>query len=76
MTSEPITEAFLALLKKFGVKKYNGYQNEVEFFEPKPESSSMALDPVSLAKALQESMPPDEAMLFAATEPVEEKITE
>lgn len=58
------------LCREFGVKSLsaderNAHVQHVEFFEKK---SDTPLDPVSLAKALTDSMPPDSAMLFAATE--------
>lgn len=39
---------------------------EVNFFEK--EQQGMPLDPVSLSKALSDSMPPDSEMLFASAD--------
>ncbi len=52
--------------EKHGVKRVKLDAFEVEFFPSAP--TSMELDPVSLSKILTNSMPPDSAMMFAATE--------
>lgn len=56
----------LELCKSMGVRRVRDGEFEAEFFPPTPEP--MPLDPVSLSKTLADSMPPDSAMLFAATE--------
>lgn len=55
------------------VKRVKSGTFEVEFFDQTPEP--MKLDPVSLSKALTDSMPPDSAMLFASTEDMNENPT-
>lgn len=63
------------LCKEWGVKHIKTSGFEVEFFEPTKKPEPMALDPLSLSKVLAEDMPPDSAMLFAATEdPVPESV--
>lgn len=59
---------FVIFIKGLGVKKYKAGDQEIEFFKQDAPSSPMALDPVSLAKTFEDQMPPDSAMLFAATE--------
>lgn len=61
-------EDVLTLFKKHGVKKCryleDDYTLDVEFFdERKPDT-----DVDAISKVLTDSMPPDSAMLFAATE--------
>ncbi len=56
-----------------GVKRIRSGAFMVEFFPKAPET--MSLDPVSLSKALADSMPPDSSMLFASTEEVNENPT-
>lgn len=66
MTELKEMAAFLDLCKLKGVHKAKYENLEIEFFEPKLETAP--LDTVALAKALQDSMPPDSSMMFAATE--------
>lgn len=57
-----------------GVKRIKHGEIEAEFF-PKA-SEPMALDPLALSKVLMDSMPDDQAMLFAATEGIPEPAEE
>lgn len=65
-------EELISLCKDKGIKKVVVGANqgiEIEFFPPQPKQAElMAMDPVSLSKALTDSMPPDSAMLFASSE--------
>lgn len=64
------TKALIALCENRNIKKFgvNGEYFEVEFFP----SKSSEIDPVQIAKALTDHMPPDSQMLFAATEDMPE----
>jgi hypothetical protein len=58
----------LEKLQKLGVKRFKKHlaDYEVEFFPPQP--TPMDLSPPAIAKALADSMPPDNDMMFASTE--------
>ena len=63
-----IDEQNIELLRKHNVKSYKADMSSwaVEFFAPTPEPMDLSIK--NLAKTLTDSMPPDSAMLFAATE--------
>lgn len=65
ITLEQATEV-IRFCSTWNIKRFKLGEFEVEFYQKAAEG--MALDPVSLSKTLSESMPPDSAMLFAATE--------
>ena len=52
-----------------GIKRIRSGAFAVEFFPKMPEP--MALDPLTLSKALTDSMPPDSAMMFASRQRTE-----
>lgn len=61
-------KALIEFCERKSIKSVKFGELEAEFFEKQAPS----LDPKDLAKALTESMPPDEAMLFASTEPIQD----